>query len=264
MIARKTWREMRGMTIAYALILELMLLPAVLLWPNLRQGGSVLVEMMPADFLRDMMRAMTRDDDTAYRAYMAVQMFFKAGNMVGIAAAVLMGTGIVARERENQTLEFLLARPVSRSRILAGKFVVVAAAVVVPLIVTSWTAIPLSRLPSVDESLPFADLTLAAIHNASFVLLILALTTFVSVLSRSQVQTAFWIGAVVVVQLAIYFVQEIRIISGFRLSDFEVYGPILAGNRSFAEQIAAQTGWLWLATAVLYVGADRAFRRTAL
>jgi ABC-2 type transport system permease protein len=265
MIARKTWREVRGMTIAYALILELLLVPAILLWPDLRRAGSALGEIIPAEFLRDIFReVMSPDDDGAYLAYMAVQMFFKGVNIVGVAAAVLMGTGLIARERENQTLEFLLARPVSRSRILWGKFWVVALAVVVPIFLTSWSAIPLSRIPSVDHDLPFAAVTIAAFHNACFVVAILALTTLFSVIARSQVHTAFWIGAVIIVQVAIYFVQEIRVVSAFRLSDFDVYGPVMAGNRGFADLFAGMTLWLLLGTALIYLAADRTFRRISL
>ncbi|MBK8976583.1 MAG: ABC transporter permease subunit [Planctomycetes bacterium] len=263
MIARKTWREVRGMTLAYTVIIELLLLPAILLWPNLRRGGSLLVEMMPAQFLKDMARQiMGQNDEAAYLAYMAVQMFFKGINIVGIAAAVLMGTGLIARERENQTLEFLLARPVSRSRILAAKYVVVGLAVVVPIFLTSWTAVPLSRIESVAQDLPFDRVTIASLHNAAFVLLVYTATLVFSILARAQVHAAFWIGAVVISQVAIYFIQEIRVYSLFRCSDFEVYGPVMAGNTSFGELFWGQTIWLLVATAALYALADALFRRT--
>ena len=265
MIARKTWHEVRGMGLAYLLILELMLVPAILLYPELRRAGSALVEIMPADFLKKMMQQVfDPDSGTAFRAYMAVQMFFKGVNIVGIAAAVLMGTGIVARERENQTLEFLLARPVSRSRILWGKFWPIALVVVVPVFLTSWTAIPISALEPVNEELPFAAVTICSLHNAAFCVLILAITTLCSVLARAQVHAAFWVGALVILQVALYFIQKIRIVSLFRLSDFEVYGPIMAGNDGFQSVFFGMTIWVLLATAVVYLIADRLFRRVTL
>jgi ABC-2 type transport system permease protein len=263
MIARKTWREVRAMGIAYTVILELLLLPAILLWPNLRRGGSAIVEMMPAQFLKDMMRTvMSPDTEVAYPAYMAVQMFFKGTNVVGIAGAVLLGTGLIARERENQTLEFLLARPVSRSRILWGKFWVVAVVLAVPIFVTSWSAVPLSR--AVDESLGFWGVTVASLHAAVFVVAVLAATLLCSVAARSQVHTAFTIGAIVILQVAVYFIQEIRVASLFRLSDFQVYGPILAGNREPLDLFLSQTVWIALGGAGLYLAADRLFRRVGL
>ncbi len=260
MIASKTWREIRGMTIAYTLILELLLVPAILLWPNLRDSKSFVVQLMPAEFLKNMMQQAM----DAYPAYMAVQMFFKGANMVGIAGAVLLGTGLIARERENQTLEFLLARPVSRSNILWNKFWVVAVAIAVPIFLTSWSAVPLSRVPSVDEHLPIWPVTICAIHNTAFLWGVLALTTLASVLARSQVQVAFWIGAVIVSNVAVYFVQQIRVASLFRLSDFEIYGPIMSGNASFTDVFVGETLWLLLGTGLVYLAADRLFRRTPL
>lgn len=263
MIAKKTWREVRGMVIAYTLILELLLLPAVLLWPNLRRGGSVLVEMMPAEFLRNMAEAvMGHDDDTAFLAYMAVQLFFKGVNIVGIAGAVLLGTGIVARERENGTLEYLLSRPVSRARILWSKYWVVAIALVVPIFLTTWSAIPLCAIPRIDQELPFTAVTIGAFHNACFVVLVFTATMVFSILAKAQVHAAFWIGAVVISQVAIYFIQEIRVISLFRLSDFEIYNPVMAGNWPFTSLFTEVTVWLLVATAALYGVAYALFRRT--
>jgi ABC-2 type transport system permease protein len=263
-IVRKTWREVRMMALAYALILELLLVPAVLLWPSLRDEGalSTMQRLMPADFLARMFENMTGGDNAAYRAYMAVQMFFKGVNIVGIAGAVLLGTGMIARERENQTLEFLLARPVGRARILWSKFWVVALVLVVPVFLTSWSAVPLSLL--IGEELPFGVVTLASLHSSVFVLSFLALTCLVSVRVRTQVHVAFVVGAVVILQVAAFFIQKVRVASVFRLSDFEVYGPILAGNVPWAQVLREQTVWPLLVAAACYGIAHRTFRRADL
>lgn len=259
LIAGKTWRELRVMALVYTAILELQLLLAVLLWPNLRhEAARSIADIMPADFLRRMMIQIS-DPDAGYRAYMATQMFFKGVNIVGLAAAVLFATGIVARERENGTLEFLLARPVSRSRILAEKFAVVVAAVLVPVFLTSWSAVPLSWL--VEEELSLRNVTLGALHNALFCLVFLAWTCAFSVRARTQLHVAFVIGAIVLVQVGIFFIQEIRVVSIFRFSDFDVYGPIMAGNRTLLGLMAGQGVWMLLLAAVGYVVADRLFQR---
>lgn len=265
MIAKKTWREIRGMVVAYTLLLELLLIPAILLWPDLRRGGSAIVNMMPADFLKKMAeQVMSPDDDAAYLAYLAVQMFFKGVNIVGIAAAVLMGTGMIARERENLTLEFLLARPISRGRILFGKFWVTAVAIVIPIFLTSWSAIPLSQIDSVAQDVPFWETTLCSIHSSVFVLDVLIVTMVFSTFARSQVVTAFWIGALVISQVAIYFVQKIRVVSLFRLSDFELYGPVMAGNVPASELLLGTTIWMVLGGGALYAVAHRLFLRSGL
>ncbi|MFO1051544.1 MAG: ABC transporter permease subunit [Planctomycetota bacterium] len=265
MIARKTWREIRGMAIAYAVILELLLIPAVLLWPDVKQGLSGLVRLMPMRSLRDAFNAMmSPDDDVAYRAYLAVQVFFKGTNIVGIAGAVLLGTGLIARERENQTLEFLVSRPISRSRILWGKFWVVALILIVPIFVTSWTVIPLSKVDSVAVDIPFDVVTICCVHASAFVLAVLAITTLISVLGRSQVSTAFWIGAVVLVEATTYFVQGINAASAFRLSDFYVYGPVMAGNVPAMTLFLDKTIWLLVVAGAAYFAADRTFRKSGL
>ncbi|HQD53175.1 MAG TPA: ABC transporter permease subunit [Bacillota bacterium] len=47
-------------------------------------------------------------------------MYFLVLLFGGIYAAIL-GSGIMAKEEEEKTIEFLLARPVSRSQIITGK-----------------------------------------------------------------------------------------------------------------------------------------------
>ncbi|MBI5849756.1 MAG: ABC transporter permease subunit [Planctomycetes bacterium] len=265
MIAGKTWREVRGMGLAYCLLLELLLVPAVLLWPDVKLGLSAIMKMMPMAILRDMFVQMTdSNEEVAYRAYLSVQVFFKGVNIVGIAAAVLLGTGLIARERENQTLEFLVSRPISRSRILWSKFWVTALVVVVPIFVTSWTVIPLSRVPSVDFEISLESILICSVHASVFTVAVLTVTLLCSVLARSQVVSAFWIGAFVIFQATIYFVQGIRVVSVFQLADFYVYGPVMAGNVSAGSLFLGKTIWVALFAAACYATADRAFRRVGL
>ncbi len=264
MIARKTWRELRLMALGYLLLLEVLLVPAILLWPNLRAEASVFQRLMPAEFLQRMFAAMSTGDSAAYRAYMAVQMFFKGTNVVGTACAVLIGTGLIARERENQTLEFLLSRPFSRRHVLWGKAGVAAVILVVPIFLTSWTALPWSRLPSVDETLPFAEVTLASMHASAFALMWLSFTLMCSVLVRTQVHVAFVVGAVVVLQVAVFFIQEIRAFSLMRLADFDVFGPILSGNVALRDLLLGKTLVCLLATLACALVADWRFRRLPL
>ncbi|MHC5063014.1 MAG: ABC transporter permease [Planctomycetota bacterium] len=259
----KTWKELRWMAFTYLVILEAMLVPAILLWPNLREEMPAIGRLMPFEFAQRIIEGISsRDDSAAYLAYMAVQAFFKGVNVMGIAAAVLFGTGLIARERECQSLEFLLARPISRSRILAGKFLMAALLVVVPIFLVSWSAIPWSTM--VEERLPFWELTLASMHSSLFVLSILGFTVICSVVARSQVQAAFAVGIVVISQVTIYFIQEIRVASIFRLSDFDVYGPIMAGNLGAAKLFGGMSLWLAVSVVVLYLIADRLFRKADL
>jgi ABC-type transport system involved in multi-copper enzyme maturation permease subunit len=272
MIAGKTWRELRGMALVYLLILELLLYPAIRLFPPLYEDmlkrPSALVKALPHFMQRWMEGVADPNHNAAYLNYMALQQFFKGINIAGVAAAVLFATGLIAREREAMTLEFLMARPVSRTRILWSKFWVAALCVMVPVFVSSWSALPLSL--GIGERLPFDRTTMAAMHAAAFVLMLMTLTLLFSVWCRSQVHVAFWTGGIIVLQAALYFVQDIRQGSLFRLADFDVYGPILAGHVTSAQvlfgggRMSVGTVWLLLATALLYAAAHVSFRRMDL
>jgi ABC-type transport system involved in multi-copper enzyme maturation permease subunit len=266
-IAGKTWREIRVMALVYLAILELLLIPVILLWPNLYGDlqRSAFLRSLPIDFAKRIGEGISnRDEDIAYRNWMALMLYFRSVNLAGIAASVLLGTALFARERENQTLEFLLARPVSRARILFDKSWPTVLCVAVPVFLANWTAIFWSR--QIDLDLPFDRLTLCSLHGALFVLTILAFTTWVSVLCRVQAHVAFWVGGIIISQIGIYLTQRLRRASLFRLSDYDWYGPLMAGNVRLADMFdpighAGLTTWLLLAIALFYGLALRALRR---
>jgi ABC-type transport system involved in multi-copper enzyme maturation permease subunit len=260
-IAAKTWREVRVMAIVYFAILALLMVPAVLVWPSLYddlQRPSAMAKAVGGmgEFMKRALDAMRdRDEDFAYLSYMAIQLFFKGCNVAGIAAAVLLGTGLFARERESTTLEFLLSRPVSRGRILWEKVWPCALAVVVPIFGANALAVPLSAV--IDYGMPLDRVLWCSLHASLFVLGVFLMTVLASIRCRVQAHAAFWVGGFVIIQLALYFVPIARVTSMFRLSDFDWYGPIMAGNRSPAQMFdlvgdAGFTTWVLLAVLCLY------------
>ncbi|MEM7200343.1 MAG: ABC transporter permease subunit [Planctomycetota bacterium] len=263
MIAWKTWREARWLTLLYAILLEAGVIVSVLMWPWLRDQAPALAKLAPAQFIRRWVEGITSPDaDAAYGAYMALQLFFKGVNVVGLCFAVVFGALLVARERENHTLEFLLARPLSRSRILWARFWVLGTALVVPILLTSWSAIPLSW--TIDENLPFGTVTIGAVYNALFCVLFFAVSALFSVRARTQLQVVAVVGAIAVFEVSLYFVQEIRNTSVFRLSDYDVYAPILAGNLGLGRLFVTRGVWLLTASVAAYAIADRCFAKAKL
>ena len=261
MIARKTFREVWMFLLIYSVVMLLILVPAISLWPELYALAQKSVSPVKIAWVERLWNA-TREaaPEIAFRNYFAIQAYFKGVNICGVAAAVLIGTGAIARERENRTLEFLLARPVSRSRILFSKYWVMAVGLVLPVFLVNWLAIPLSRW-MVDEALPFWPITLASLHASLFVLVILHLTLLCSAIFRTQAHTAAATGIVIVSQVTIYFVPRIRAGSLFKLSDFDVYGPTIMGNLRFPQLMGGMGIWMLLACGVMYFAADRLLRR---
>ena len=260
MIAKKTWREILPMAIAYLCVLELLLVPEILLWPKLKESLPAvltLLKIIPGDWAQRMSGVVTN-----YSGYMAVRLFFQGVNIVGLAIAVLLGTGLIARERENQTLEFLLARPISRPHILWSKVWVTAVCLTLPIFVTTWSTIPISW--AIGETLPFWPLTWASLYSSLFVLMFLMLTVAVSVVCRTQVHVAFLVGAFVVIQVSVFFTQKIRGFSVFRFSDFTIYYDVLEHRLSALDLLLGEGLLLLGASVALYALADRLFRRIDL
>ena len=95
--------------LGYFVILELMLVGAVLYWPNFEGNlESVRALSSPIPALRDIINDI---EETGVFGYISGQHFFKGCNTLGTAAAVLFAVGAVAGEAHRGTLEILLARP---------------------------------------------------------------------------------------------------------------------------------------------------------
>ncbi|MCA8956738.1 MAG: ABC transporter permease subunit [Planctomycetes bacterium] len=261
MIAAKTARELGPLIVAYLAVMQAILVPAIVLWPDLHEAAKQLWPIVWATkSIKSELFRQIIGSATDYRSYFALQVFFKGANVCGAAAAILLGTGLIARERESHSFEFLVTRPIGRAAILRSKFAVAAVGLMAPVYLVAWSGIPLSRW-LVGEAVPFGTTTLAATHSAVFLLTILALTTVCSTAFRVQAHAAAAAGGFVVLQTALYLIQTVRKYSFFALSDIEVYGPILAGRTSFGPLFLTYHVWLLLGAAVLYGVADQLLRR---
>ena len=267
MIWRKTMRELWLIGFAYLAILELLAIPVLLLWPEIYADlqRSSLFKTIGVDFIKRIGDAVSgRDEEVAYINWCATMLLFRSCNLVTTAAAVLIGVGLFARERENSTLEFLLARPVSRSSILWQKLWPSLLVVIVPVFLVNASAVPWSW--TIELDLPWWELFLGSMHAAIFGAAMLLMTTWASIALRVQAHVAAVVGAFVVFQLGVYMTQRIRPYSLFRLVDFDWYGPILCGNTPAWQMFdpihgPGYTTYLLAACAVFYALSWRALRR---
>lgn len=253
MILRKTWIELRVLALVYCGLLLLDTVITIYQWPEVTRPA--LLRFIPTDFIRRWVEGLA-----SFRGYIALEVFFKSSTVLGVAAAVLFGVGLVAKERENGTLEFLLTRPHSRSRVLFGKTVVAGLLVCIPLLINALAVAPLGHW-LVGETVATKPLLLAAGHAMTFALAVLVVSVLCSVWCQTQAQAAFSVGALVVFQLSIYFVKGIRDFSMFRMVDFDVYGAVFGETLPARDLIARYTAWLVSAAGLLYATADRLFAR---
>lgn len=245
-------RSIRWLALGYFFVLEVLLVLAVLFWPDFEKNVDALRGMAPLQMLKDLV---DRIDDEGVVAYVNAQHFFKGCNALGSVAAVLLAMGAVAGEAQRGTLEIWLARPVSRRRLLGARFAAGALAVVVPVFATTATLPWL--LEHVHEELEMGPMFLCAAHQSLFLLVVYAAVFLASCVSSSPLRIAFAFLVLAIFEFAIYMVEQATHWSVFRWSDVEVYQRIYA-KHALDLHLALPLVALALA---LFVAAQMAFAR---
>jgi len=235
-----------------ALVLELMLVPAILYWPSFEANVGKLRALTPLPVLKQLVTTL---EEGGVFAYVAGQHFFKGANVLGAVAAVLFAMGAVAGEAHRGTLEILLARPVSRRRILSERYVQGALALVLPLLLTTLTIPWLLSFVHEPGSLP--PYLLAALHEGIFLLAIYSVAFCWSSFGRRPMAIATGMLFLTILQFAIYLVERVTHWSVIRLVDIEVLMRIHA-QRSLD---LAVVGPLLAVSAAAFVVAQLAFAR---
>ncbi|MDF1800483.1 MAG: ABC transporter permease subunit [Planctomycetota bacterium] len=209
-------------TLGYFVALELMLVAAILYWPSFRDNvGALRVLTKPIPMLNDMINEI---EDLGAIAYVLGQHFFKGCNVLGCAAATLFAAGAIAGEANRGTLEILLARPISRRRLLLERWATGAVQVVLPIFLTTLT-VPM-LLARVDESVQFWPLMWCAAHQGLFLLSIYAVTFLMSTMGRTPLRITFVVLLLSIFQFSIYMVKTVTHYSLFRLADIQTFREV--------------------------------------
>ena len=157
-MGRETRRALFQM-LGFAFVLELILVPAILYWPDFEENIASFKKIVP--FLKGK-NLVGMLEVTGVEGYVVAQHFFKGCMILGIPAAVLFSMGAVAGEAHRGTLEIWLARPISRTRLLLERWLAGALAIVVPVFATSATLPYL--LAKVDETMAWEPILLSSAH----------------------------------------------------------------------------------------------------
>ena len=193
-------------------------------------------------------------EEKGFWAYFSIQHFWKGAGIFGIAAAGLMGSGIVAREADQRTAELLLSRPVSRARILCERWCAGAFLLLGPFLIAAllggWMA------PDVGEFLPKGALLMAVAHCSLFLLAVYTLTTWLSSMFTHQLKAGILVLGFMLLNLAIYMVKELWFWSLYNLVDLDLTLGMPDGIYPWS-----QTLWLAAATAFFYAATLFSFTR---
>lgn len=237
-LVRQLLRDALPIALGYTLLMALALTAAVLYWPDFRDNMPSIAKLLPFDALRQLVAGI---DEFGYWAYFCVQQFFKGCGLFGAAAAALFGSGLIAREADQKTAEFLLSRPVSRRRILLVRFATVAVLLVAPVFLSSLLGWGLSAV--VDEPLALGGVLAAAAYLSVFLLFLLAFCVWLSAGLEHQLHAGMILIGLVLLQFALYLVKGLGDYTLFALIDVPTLAAI--GRGAFP----------WFATAAFAAGA---------
>ncbi len=213
-------------SLAYAVILELMLYAAIRFFPDFEEHFETLRVLASISTLQDIMG---RIEEGGVVAYVVAQQFFKACNTLGTAAAILFAVGAVAGEVQRGTFELWLARPFSRTRLLGERFLAGALAVVLPVFLTSAT-IP-ALCAGIGEEVGLAPMLLCALHQSVFLLALYALAFAASAVGTNPTRIALVLLFATTFSFAIYMIEVVTHYSIYRWVDVEVFLGIAEGQR---------------------------------
>jgi hypothetical protein len=219
----RLWHSAFWGAFGYGLILLAMLVPAVAFYPKFAENISSLRALAPLPVLQTLVDEL---EAGGLWAYIAGQQFFKAANTVGVAAAVLFAVMGPALEAQRGTLEILLARPYSRTRILLERYAAGALAVTVPIFLTTWSVPAQLAYFGIEERLPWELLTLASVHQSLLLLTIYSVTFALCAAGRHPIPIAFTVLFLTTLQFGIYMVQNWTHWSLFRLTDVQRFMDI--------------------------------------
>ena len=224
-LLRHWLRDAWWILLGYFIILEAALVAAILYWPKFRDNMPAIANLVPFDSLQRLMESVEIE---GYWPYLAVQQWFKGCSLFGLAAAAFLTSGVVARDADQKTAEFLLSRPISRKRVLLTRWMAASCLVIIPVYITSITAIWIS--PAVDEQVSWSDVLLSSTFMSLFLLMLVTFTAMISAMSSHQLKAGIILIGFILLNFAFYLIQEIDEISLFKTIDVWVFMEIQAGD----------------------------------
>ena len=138
------------------------------IYPSIRSQASQLNEVLsqlPAA-LRDLKTGGNQVDITSPVGYLNSQLFYATLPFMQIIMAIGLGSSLLARDEQNHTLELLLARPISRGKLLAAKAISGLCLVLVVSILATVTTVIMAKV--VNMQIATAYLLSASLYTMLF------------------------------------------------------------------------------------------------
>ncbi len=239
--------------IGYFLIVELSLVATILYWPDFVNSIGGLIDLArPLPVVGEMLEQI---NDLGFYAYVSGQHYFKGCNLLGSVAAVMFAVGTVAGEAHRGTLEILLARPLSRRRILTERYFAGFVAFALPTLVATLTIPWLAGF--VDEYVDLSTVLMGATHEILFLTMVYSATVLLSALASNPTKIALGVLLPIGFAYSLYFVKRLTHYSPLRLAD--MYDFVAIEETQALDW--ATCGPMLAASVALFVAAQFAFAR---
>lgn len=252
MLIRKSIRDSVWKAVLCGVLLEVHLILVSLYYPDFAENVAGIKAAIPIDFFRQMVDAAAA---RGFESYVCIQHFAKAINTFGTFAAVFFACGAVAGEVERGTIEYLVSRPWSRSRILLVKYCVGALALLVPIWLVTPTILPMGAY--LEEKVTLKPLILQTVHSSAFLLTLYSLTFALSAFLSDAFWVAFLILGFTLIEFAVLVVKGASYLSIYKLADWS-YTLDMLGKQKLPWGV--ELGMLG-ASAILYIVAAWRFNR---
>lgn len=248
---RQYLRQCWWLALGYLIVLEGAMLAAIYYWPRFRDHMPEIAKLVPFDAIQNLLKAM---ESAGYWPYFAVQQWFKGCSLFGVAVIAFMGSGIIARDADQRTAEFLFSRPVSRRRILLTRYCVVLGLTLIPVYLTSISAIWFSA--RVGEHIGWLETLVATTYMSLFLLTLVSFTTMISAMAVHQLTAGAAVVGIALVSFAMYLVEGVDQYSPFTLIDVRVFMDLRHGMVPWWNVV----GFIAASSAMMFV-ADRIVAR---
>lgn len=194
--------------------------------------------------------------------YLSSQIFYLLLPMLLSILTIGLGSSLIAREEDSGTIELLLSRPISRSRLIAGKALAGLLVLVVVCAVSIISLLIMSALVKIE--VPLLAIAATALSSAALALLLGSISFAITCMGRTARLAS--IGVAALVGIGGYIISSLSAVVNWLhwpaiISPFHYYHPaeILGGNYHWPELIG-----FFAASVILGIFAWYAFRRRDL
>jgi ABC-2 type transport system permease protein len=181
---KKLLRDEWGKFVTFTCVLILVAVLQTFFWPTLEKLVPALLENLPEP-VRWIAGGMA---ENGFMFFTITQHFLKNIGLFGAFFAIMLAASAMAREFENGTMEFLLAHPISRLRVVSEKFIFGAVALAIPVFLSTLAIAPAALLV-VEIEVSVINLLLGSIYGFSIILVFYSFTFCLGIFIGEQMKT---------------------------------------------------------------------------